>query len=70
MPKSQRLFPFVMQQPKNLQCIDMTDGSKILFPRDYYVWDEHWADEQFLYGYIMSKKNEELIRKIFFGDKS
>jgi len=29
----------------------MTKNTTLKFPRDYFIWDENWADEMFDYGY-------------------
>ena len=43
----------------------MTEGCGVIFPVDYYLWSEEWADEMFVKGYLAGKDNEARINEVF-----
>lgn len=53
LPKVTCGFPFVWKKPNNLEIIHAHDSFKTLyFPKDFWLWDEVWADEMFENGVI------------------
>lgn len=65
MPKFANYIANFKKTPKNLKVINITKNSGIVFPRDYYIWNEEWNDEMFLKGYFSAMANIQEICEIF-----
>lgn len=65
LPKSSAMFPFVWKKPKNLEVLQITENTNVSFPRDFWLWDEYWADEMFMKGILAAKMDAEKLTKMF-----
>lgn len=54
-------FPFVTEKPLNLTTIEIAEDYDLVFPKDYWLWDEENADKQFLSGYLAAKSHTPKI---------
>lgn len=59
------MFPFVWKKPKNLEVLQITENTNVSFPRDFWLWDEYWADEMFMKGILAAKMDAEKLTKMF-----
>ncbi|KRW98131.1 Acyl transferase/acyl hydrolase/lysophospholipase [Pseudocohnilembus persalinus] len=65
LPKMFYLSRFLQGNPKNVENIQITQGSNVQFPYDYWVRDEQWADNMFLKGVLAAKDQEEMLLEKF-----
>lgn len=58
-------FPFVWKWPKNLDIIHIGESDrKLSYPKDFLMYDEHWADEMFDSGTNAANADRETLLKL------
>lgn len=66
LPKASCSFPFVWKRPKNMEIIHAHESDrKLSFPKDFWLWDEVWADDMFMSGMLAAKADTERLLKLF-----
>ncbi|EAR92665.1 patatin family phospholipase (macronuclear) [Tetrahymena thermophila SB210] len=65
LPKPFRSYPIVRDFPNHLTTIDIAEDYNLVFPTDYWLWDEQNADKQFVQGYLAAKHQQDKLLKAF-----
>jgi hypothetical protein len=62
LPKFSCHWPFVRDDVKNCQILNITENYNVIFPIDYFLWSADWADDMYLKGYLAGIENKNKIQ--------